>query len=298
MNYNFCTYFDSNYLAKGLALYDSLKGYCPGFRLWVLCMDDHARVILEEMALPEIEIIALKDFENADEELLQAKKNRNRVEYYFTCTPSLPLYIFKNFPEVDLITYVDADIYFFNDPKPVFEEINGHSIAIIEHRFSLRNMKNLIQGIYNVGWLSFRRDVNAMVCLKWWRDKCNEWCYDRVDGGLFADQKYMDDWPQHFKGVVVLKHKGVNLAIWNMDNYDINVRTNKVFVDEQSLIFFHFHGFRHILWKFYATGARFYRVRINRACRHFIYEPYLKKLSGINRDLLNRFGVSFNERIR
>jgi len=61
--YYFCTYFDSNYLIKGLALYRSLVRHAMPFRLWVLCFDDLAYEALQKLALPEVDPISLRDFE-------------------------------------------------------------------------------------------------------------------------------------------------------------------------------------------------------------------------------------------
>ena len=240
MNYNFCTYFDVNYLSRGLALYASLRTHCPHFRLWVLCMDSASFEALQHLRLPGIQAIQLDAFEAGDHQLLEAKKNRSQVEYYFTCTPSLPLYIFRKFPEVEMITYLDADLYFFDDPSPLFEEMGDQSIAIIGHRFppALRSQERF--GIYNVGWLSFKRDEHAVACLQWWRKKCIEWCYDRLDNGRFADQKYLDVWPEKFQKVVVLQHHGANVAPWNLENYNLSIVQEKVFLGTVSAYFLSF----------------------------------------------------------
>ena len=50
----FCSYFDSNYLSKGLALYRSLVRHAVPFRLWVLCFDDLAYETLRRLALAEV----------------------------------------------------------------------------------------------------------------------------------------------------------------------------------------------------------------------------------------------------
>lgn len=282
--YYFCTYFDHRYLPKGLALYWSLRQYCPEFKLWVLCLNQTCYDVLSQLNLPDINLIAMADFERGDEALKRTKQNRTTVEYYFTCTPSLPLFVLKNNPEVDMITYLDSDLFFFSEPYPIYAEIADRSIGIIEHRFSPERLSLKEFGIYNVGWLSFRRDLNGLDCLRWWRERCIEWCYDRPENGRFADQKYLDDWPSRFQGVAVIKHKGANVSHWNTNNYLIYAEPNRVWVDEQPLIFFHFHGF-----KVYKNA--FEKLAINPNMKidkygdsvifKYIYGPYMQKLREI-----------------
>lgn len=278
MRYYFCTYFDKNYLPRGVALYDSLRRHCTDFRLWVLCMDAESYATLSTMALTDVVLIRLEDFERGDMELRQAKSNRNLVEYYFTCTPSLPLYILKHAPEVDLITYLDADLYFFSDPAPIYEEMNGKSIAVIPHRFP-ESMKHLYKsGTYNVGWLSFRRDEEGLACLRWWRERCNEWCYDQIEPDRFADQKYLNQWPRLFKGLSIIQHKGANLAPWNVANYKLRDEAGRVVVDGQPLIFFHFHGLKALFPRVYDSGLSRYDAKLSNVLRQEVYFPYIREL--------------------
>jgi hypothetical protein len=286
MMYYFCTYFDNRYLPMGMALYQSLKKQCPSFELWVLCMDRTCYDILFKLQLPNVHLIPLEDFEAGDEKLLTAKRNRTLIEYYFTCTPSLPLFILNHYPEVDQITYLDADLFFFNSPMPLFDEIGLYSIAIVEHRFPphLRHLENT--GIYNVGWLSFKRDEQGLACLQWWREQCIEWCYDRVEDARYADQKYLDTWPDRFSGVVILRHKGANLAPWNISNYTVREDRGHVWVDEQPLIFYHFHGLKKVNDWLYNHNLAVYRVKISSSVVRSIYAPYIANVLKVCQEFL------------
>jgi hypothetical protein len=246
-------------------------------------MDQFSYRLLSQLNLPNLSLIAIADLENGDTELLDAKRNRSPIEYYFTCTPSLLLYALNNYPEVDLITYLDSDLFFFADPTPVYNEINASSIAIIGHRFppSLRDLEQY--GIYNVGWLSFRRDQHGVACLRWWRERCIEWCYDRCENGRFADQKYLDDWPDRFPRVAILRHKGANLAPWNLANYRIRGEGSRVWVDEQPLIFFHFHGLKQIGDWAVEPSLPCYNLRASSRALRNIYSPYIRTLAEIRR---------------
>src|SRR5437773_2692163 len=101
----FCTYFDSRYLARGLALHDSLSRHSPGMTLWVLCLDRQSERALQALNLTGVRPITLLEIEEGDRELLNVKGSRSPLEYYFTLTPSLPLYVMGRDPDVDLVTY-------------------------------------------------------------------------------------------------------------------------------------------------------------------------------------------------
>jgi hypothetical protein len=272
---HFCTYLDRRYLSRGLALYESLRRHCPQFKLWVLCLDEPSHSALTALALPDAAPIRLADFERGDALLQAAKSNRSLVEYYFTCTPSLPLFLLRRQPEIDTLTYVDADLFFFGSPEPLFAELGDRSIGIIPHRFptTMRHWERC--GIFNVGWLTFRRDENGLQCLAWWRERCLEWCYDRVEPDRFADQKYLDDWPERFNGVHVIQHRGANVASWNVLGHSITRVGGGVMVDDQALIFFHFHHLKQRASWLFETDFHVHAAWPNRVVKRHIFSPYL-----------------------
>jgi len=276
---HFCTYFDHRYLPQALALTESLRRHCPAFRLWALCLDDAAFDAVQALALTELSPIALGDFERGDAPLAAAKRNRSTVEYYFTCTPSLPLYVFRNDPAIDAVTYLDADLFFFSDPQPLFDEIAGSSVAIIPHRFPAANAARFERyGIFNVGWLTFRRTAAGLACLEWWRERCLEWCFDREEPSRFADQKYLDDWPSRFEDVHVVQHKGANVASWNLANYAIAVSDGHVVVDDAPLVFFHFHHFKRRRTWLFETDFAPHGARASRVLKEYVFTPYCRLL--------------------
>jgi hypothetical protein len=245
---HYCTYFDSRYLVRGFALFSSLREQSKEpFTLWILCFDDLTFQVLERLSLTEVKLIPGERLEVWDKELQKAKRNRNRIEYYWTCTPILPLYVLSEDPTIDLITYIDADLFFFGDPQPLFEELGDKSILIFEHRYVPEYaVDESVSGKYNVGMISFRKDKNGLKCLHWWRERCLEWCLNRSEDGKFGDQKYLDEWPTLFDGVVVSQHKGADLAPWNLANYSLRPLNSSLLISGKPIIFYHFHGFQKV----------------------------------------------------
>jgi hypothetical protein len=272
----FCTLFDSNYLFKALALYGSLERHCPDFHLTAFCFDDMAEELLGRLDLPLLTTVGLRELEAHDRELAATKADRTPLEYCCTATPALPLYMLDTRPELDEITYLDADLYFFNDPEPLFDELGDDSILMIEHRFPAHLGHHEVNGRFNVQFLTFRRDQDGLACLHWWHDRCIEWCYFRLEDTRFADQKYLDKWPTLFEGAHILRHKGGGVAPWNVSGYDIREKDGNVMIDEDPLVFFHFHKVRLRLDGGYDWQAPGYIV--STSTRKLIYEPYLQAL--------------------
>ncbi len=276
---SFCTYFDHRYLSRGLAMFRSLKNHCPSARLWVLCLSTECHRALTVQALPDLIPVALEDFERGDDRLLEAKANRSAIEYYFTCTPSLPLYLFKQNPGLDTITYIDADLYFFGSPEPIFDEIGSSPIAITPHRFPQQHKWMEQNGVFNVGWLTFRRNGRGLSCLEWWRDRCLEWCRDYIDGDRFADQKYLDRFPKLFPGCHIIEHKGANLAAWNLGNYRLSERGGQLLVDEAPVIFYHFHGLKKVAPGVIDPSFAYYGLRLSSLMKARLFRPYFQSVA-------------------
>lgn len=279
MNRIYCTYFDHNYLPRGLALYHSLQRYAQGSRLWVLCLSDACYQTLVALDLPNLIPRRLADFEAAEPEVAATRSTRSQIEYYFTCSPAWMLFVLNNEPDAEWVTYLDSDLFFFASPDPIYAEMDDASFGIVPHRFTKRLVDQRRFGIYNVGWVSVRRRDQGVAALRWWRESCIEWCYDRVEGNRFADQRYLDRLPELFTGVHVIRHLGANLAPWNFADFRTEWREGAVEIEGRyPLLFFHFYGVKRS-GRYYFNSHRLYRAPFPKLVRQRIYEPYITVLA-------------------
>jgi hypothetical protein len=274
----YCTYFDHNYLSRGLALHRSLQRHAPGARLWVLCLSDACHRTLVALNLPGISPVRLPDFEAADPEFAATRPNRSTIEYYFTSTPAWMLFVQKREPDAEWVTYLDGDLFFFASPQAIYDELGDAAVAIIPHRYSPDNAKRKKFGTYNVGWVGVRNDSDGIAVVSWWRERCIEWCHDYVDAGRFADQGYLDKFPGLSPRVKIIQNIGANLAPWNIGNYQIGFRDGQVLVDATPMIFFHFQGLRKGLRWFIFNSHRAYHAPFSQVVREYIYRPYVDEL--------------------
>jgi hypothetical protein len=278
----FCTLFDSGYLLKGLAMIQSLARHCSEMKIYVLCMDEQAKVVLEQFQMPYVHCIRLSEIET--EELLQAKLGRGVAEYCWTLSSCFTWYVMQNYPEVDLLTYVDADLLFYSDVQPIFDEIDDASIAIIEHRFTKRLKDREVNGRFCVEWNSFRRDEQGLACLSRWREQCIEWCFYRLEDGKMGDQKYLDEWPNKYSQCHIIMHPGAGIAPWNYAQYrfDLDAKGG-ISVEGEPLIFYHFHQFQILQNGTFDRLSNFYTSECTEPYR--IYEVYEHHLSEILRQV-------------
>lgn len=276
---HFCTHFDINYTPHARVLAESLYSVSPSSKLIAFCLDDESYSDLLGNLPINVKLYHYSVLEKVYPEMLTAKNNRSKIEYFYTCSPIICDYALNYLEDVLEVTYLDADLYFFSSPEPIFNELDGASVGIIEHRFNFFTRRNKVYGIYNVGWITFRKDAHGIACVKSWKDNCIDWCYQRLEDGKYADQKYLDYWQQQFDGVRVINHLGANVAIWNIGNYRLSLKNNKIFVNKHQLIFYHFANLKQIDSRTFQTDLS----RVLVACRGIlmenIYKPYALALS-------------------
>ena len=295
----FCTLFDSYYLDKGIALYRSLERTAGDqFKLYIFCFDEKSYEVLEAMKLEKAILIKSSVFDN--DILLRLKEERSKAEYCWTCTPQTIEYVLDHYNE-ESVTYIDADIYFFSSPQPLFDEIKKAeaNVVITEHRFadSIHGRRMLRRsGKYCVEFNYFDQSENSRECLSWWKEKCIEWCYHIYEPERMGDQKYLEKFPMLFKGVHELQHVGGGVAPWNLEQYSL-IRNDKIAGiklgnksshEEFDLIFYHFQNIRYLS----SDCINVYSGTHDKELKDAIYLPYLREIQTI-RGLLRHFQVEF-----
>lgn len=280
--HHFCTYFNSGYLDRAIVLIESMRQNIGTFSLEVLCFDDATFDFFANHNFQEVQCQKLSSFEQRNPKIKATKKSRSKAEYFFTCTPSWICDVIERNPLLEVITYLDADMCFYNSPEPVFKLFESKSILITEHGFDAKDHENLKFGRFNVGWLSFRNNTIGKACVQRWRDQCIEWCYDRLEDGKFADQKYLDEWPNLYGDALMVGPPGLNCGPWGLTTSPLSIENGTVSVGENPLILYHFQGVRLFSAKHFYLGYyfRFLPTLILTA----LYFPYVKALVDAAKD--------------
>lgn len=295
---HFCTYADHRFLPRALALVESLRKTGDQFRLWFLCLSPECHERLGRLGDANIEAVHLEELEAFDPALLKVKPERSRAEYIFTLTAAWMAFLFERHPQIDLLTYLDADLYFFGNYEGVFAELGDASIGIIEHRHAQPDSARLQYGRFNVGWVSIRRDEEGLSCVRRWREQCIEWCHDRVEDGKFGDQKYLDEWPERYCRVKIIDHPGANLAPWNLGRHKLGGTRVLPTADGRPVLFYHFTNMWRRLPRYVWTGLGDYDIASStkKVAAKILYKTYLGSIKLVNRRLLlaGLPGLAFN----
>lgn len=224
----------------GMALHDSLMAHGLPFHLWIICMDDAVEEQLSRIWLPNVTLIPLVSLETP--ELLVVKPGRSRGEYCWTLTPFAPQAVFERDESVERVTYLDSDLFFFASPQILLQEFEkaGKHVLLTEHAYAPEYDFYLeLSGRFCVQFMTVRRSAEAEKVMRWWQERCLEWCFDRHEDGKFGDQKYLDDWPERFADEVhVAQQTEKTLAPWNAEYFE-----NKLH-GKLGPVFYHFQAFR------------------------------------------------------
>ena len=111
---HFVTIFDRLFIPQGLALLLSMQRHVSDFTLWVICMDEKTRDVLDSYNVSNLKLLEIEKLET--EELVKIKRARSRGEYCWSLTPLPQKFVFDTDPEIQRVTYIDSDLWFLGDP--------------------------------------------------------------------------------------------------------------------------------------------------------------------------------------
>lgn len=260
---HYVTLFDHLFLPQGLALHASLERHCRPYQLWILCIDHDTHQVLTRLSLPNVKLLRLEHV--ITDELRLIRPSRSQQEWCWTLTPFTPRFVFDADASVQRVTYLDADIWFCQSPRPMFIEFekSGKNVLITEHSYTAEFDQSRTSGKFCVQFLTFDRIGGARV-REWWEDRCIEWCYARYENDKFGDQKYLDDWPQRFAHEVhVLEDKHLALGPWNISSQG-----------DADPVFYHFQGLRMNRRKVFFSSEYYFAPTIIDK----FYKPYVAEL--------------------
>ncbi len=273
---HYTSLWDARYLPKGIAMLESLKQHSSEpFTVHVLAMDEETadvlRCLYPPREKPPVDVVDLSTFER-DAQLSRVRSTRSWLEYLWTLASVFTDYMISEF-NYGSICYVDADVYFFADPKTIFDEIGNRSIGITPHRFNERDkIRFKDNGEFNVGIVFFQGPIGK-ECLARWAQQCRRRCSTAEGCG---DQKYLDEFfPNYGQECCVIENLGVNLGPWSIGNFEITERDGYVFVNDDRLVAYHFHEYIH--------GKQLTGYPLRDVDRRLIYDHYERSISELGR---------------
>ena len=238
-----------NYLAQAKIFGQSLLKTNPDYTIVIGLVDklntenEFADTIPFEII--EVEKIGIESFDS-----LYSKYNL--TELNTAVKPFFIKYLFKSKNEISTVIYFDPDIYVYNKFEELENRLHENDIVITPHitkpitDYYVPNEKDFLNtGIYNLGFIAVKRTENALTFLDWWMNRLREHCFMDIKNGLFVDQLWINLVPIFFKNVHILTHPGYNMAYWNLQERNITIVQDSLYVnDSYPLVFFHFSGYK------------------------------------------------------
>lgn len=176
-----------------------------------------------------------------------------RMSFYYNVTelntavkPFAFRFLLKN--GYENVLYFDPDICIYSSLDIVFNYLRTNAIVLTPHITAPigeddecvpHEIVHLRTGTYNLGFIGVSSSDETEQFIVWWCEKCRKNCFEEIESGLFVDQKWINLVPGFFDNVGILRHRGCNVAYWNLHERHLE---NRLINSEYELIFFHFSG--------------------------------------------------------
>lgn len=217
-----CTICAANYLPKVACLAKSLIA-TQGPHKFLVCLAE--RDCSAASRFPEIlpKVILASELGVANFDVFMFRQ-ASSAEACCAVKAQFLLWILEKYPEEEHFLYLDPDIRSYSR----FQELEStlvHGNIILTPHFLIPDhsvqivwselTRTLPCGIFNAGFVAFRRSPEALEFLHWWNRKLQTFCEGQAAKGFYFDQKWLD-LAVSFFDFTILNEPGYNVAHWNI----------------------------------------------------------------------------------
>ena len=259
---NLCTVSDSSFLIKGLAMYDSIQESSEDFMLHYLLIDAQINTSNIDKHQANVKFYNINDLLSENEELQKIKED-NYDYFCWILSAYFTNYLINKY-DFDSVTYIDSDIYFYQNINILFEQFGSKDIGVFRHRMFPLGMYRP-EGLLNVGVVYFKNTAVGKEALGWWVDAVINKKYPGL--ATCGDQKYLEFFMYAYPNNIQLDGDAGHSAPWLWQIYNIGDfyldGTIKWENKKQLLVFNHFSQF----------SADFEKDSYIGSTNHHIYTP-------------------------
>ncbi len=238
-----------NYLPKVRLLFSSIKRHHPDFCTCLVLVDKTPSWFkAKDYYIDKVILIDDLDIPNK-----KAWIFKHSIVELCTGVKAFALDYLLNAGNCEEVIYFDPDIVVFSRLNDLLDHFKEASILLTPHQSKFDEALDAIidneicsmqTGIFNLGFLGIKNDDFGKMFVNWWQKRMEHFCFSDRSHGIFVDQKWVDFAPVFFEGVKIIKSSSYNVATWNLSNRNVTGSINdKLLVDGQPLVFYHFSGF-------------------------------------------------------
>ena len=246
----FCTIITVDFISYALALRKSLLDFGDDLELYLLVADGNESLKKDfETNYPGSFILLIEGLckSGMGKSIYDKYYHSDINAFRWSMKPVLITYLLQK-KNYDKVIYTDADIYFYNDYHFLLEDLDTLDVLLTPHWRSsdpyadLTHFKILYtSGLYNGGFVGVNK--NAIAAMEWWAMACEYSCVINPGIGMFGDQVHLNLLPIYFDNIGIVKHRGCNVANWNMIECKRTLSkdgTHVLINNEYPIVFIHF----------------------------------------------------------
>ncbi|MFG1395496.1 hypothetical protein [Roseixanthobacter pseudopolyaromaticivorans] len=241
------------YLDRARVLFQTLRVAHPDWEIWMCMVDEEpAGFVFDAEAEGIHHLVWARDLGIPN--FLSWAFQHDVVEL---CTAVKGAMLCRMLDEgIGKVIYLDPDIAVFSPLTEAVDLLGRHSIVLTPHQIDPdtdraaimdNEIGSLKYGIFNLGFVAVANTSEGLRFAEWWRDRLLDFCFDDVPGGLFTDQKWCNHVPVFFPSTAILRHKGYNVASWNLSQRKLTISPEgDILSGGDVLRFYHFTKVTHV----------------------------------------------------